>query len=112
MNAIQTSSRWPRAPLACEPRAHEGFWALLIATIPIALAPDWLGVAATIQMPLGALDHTATNYVAGAYTVFFGLILIYVAIMGSKIARIERQLEDLVRQFEDQPPDRPAARQS
>jgi len=37
----------------------------------------------------------AGKYVAGAYVVFVGLILVYVAIMASKLSRIERELEEL-----------------
>ena len=33
---------------------------------------------------------------AGAYVVFVALILIYVAIIGAKIARIDRQITELV----------------
>jgi len=51
-------------------------------------------------MALLALD-TASKYVAGAYLVFFTLVVIYVAIMGSKIARIERQVEDLLELVEE-----------
>ena len=39
--------------------------------------------------------HTAVSYVAGAYLVFFALILIYVAIMASKLSRIETELSEL-----------------
>ena len=35
------------------------------------------------------------KYVAGAYIVFVLLLLIYVAIMGMKLARIERDLTDV-----------------
>ena len=42
-------------------------------------------------LPLGE----AGKYVAGAYVVFFALILVYVAIIGSKIARIQRELSEL-----------------
>ena len=38
----------------------------------------------------------AGKYVAAAYVVFVALILIYVAIIGAKIARIERQISELV----------------
>ncbi len=34
-------------------------------------------------------------YVAGAFIVFVALILVYVAIIGAKIARIERELGEL-----------------
>ena len=46
-------------------------------------------------MPALPLDE-AGKYVAGAYVVFVALILIYVAIIGAKIARIERQITALV----------------
>ena len=40
------------------------------------------------------------KYVAAAYLVFLALVLLYVAIMASKLARIERELSDLT---EDKP---------
>ncbi len=43
-------------------------------------------------LPLGE----AGKYVAGAFVVFVVLILIYVAIMAAKLARIERELTELV----------------
>jgi hypothetical protein len=39
--------------------------------------------------------HEAGKYVAGAYLVFLALILIYVAIMATKLSRIERELSEL-----------------
>jgi CcmD family protein len=36
-----------------------------------------------------------TGYVAAAYLVFFALILIYVVIMATKLARFERELTEL-----------------
>ena len=39
--------------------------------------------------------HEAGKYVAGAYGVFVTLLVIYVAIIGAKIARIERELRAL-----------------
>ena len=49
-------------------------------------------------LPLAApalpLDE-AGKYVAGAYVTFLALILVYVAIMASKLSRIERELEEL-----------------
>ncbi len=45
-------------------------------------------------MPALPLDD-AGPYVAGAYLVFFALILVYVVIMASKLARIERELVEL-----------------
>jgi hypothetical protein len=46
-------------------------------------------------MPALPLDE-AGKYVAGAYVVFVTLILVYVSIIGAKIARIERQVEELL----------------
>ena len=45
-------------------------------------------------MPALPLDE-AGKYVAGAYVVFFTLIVVYVAIIGAKVARIDRDLEEL-----------------
>ena len=45
-------------------------------------------------MPALPLDE-AGKYVAGAYVVFVALILVYVAIIGAKIARVDRQLTEL-----------------
>jgi hypothetical protein len=42
-------------------------------------------------LPLGE----AGPYVAAAYLVFLGLILVYVGIMASKLVRIERQAAEL-----------------
>jgi hypothetical protein len=44
--------------------------------------------------------HTAGPYVAGAYIAFFLIILIYVAIMASKLTRSERRLSELTEQVE------------
>ena len=46
-------------------------------------------------MPALPLDE-AGKYVAGAYVVFVALILVYVAIIAAKIARIDRQISELV----------------
>jgi len=46
-------------------------------------------------LPALPLDE-AGKYVAGAYLVFLTLIFIYVAIMGAKIARIEREVSELL----------------
>lgn len=49
-------------------------------------------------LPLGApalpLDE-AGKYVAGAYIVFVLLLLVYVAIMASKLQRIEKELREV-----------------
>jgi hypothetical protein len=52
-------------------------------------------------MPALPLDE-AGKYVAGAYVVFLTLVLVYVAIIGAKIGRIERDLEELNRLVEDE----------
>ena len=48
-------------------------------------------------MPALPLD-TAGPYVAGAFLVFLLLVLVYVGIMASKLARIERELGELTEQ--------------
>lgn len=45
-------------------------------------------------MPALPLDE-AGKYVAAAYIVFLALILLYVAIMATKLARVERDLAEL-----------------
>ena len=57
-------------------------------------------------MPALPLDE-AGKYVAGAYVVFLTLILVYVSIIGAKIARIERQIDELVEMTEEGAEDRP-----
>jgi hypothetical protein len=54
-------------------------------------------------MPALPLDD-AGPYVAGAYLVFLALILVYVAIMAAKLARIERELVDLADTVERRAP--------
>jgi hypothetical protein len=57
-------------------------------------------------MPALPLDE-AGKYVAAAYLVFLALILTYVAIMAAKLARIDRELEELADAAEGRPrPDR------
>jgi hypothetical protein len=46
------------------------------------------------MLPALPLDE-AGKYVAGAYLVFLALVLIYVAIMASKLSRIEREVVEL-----------------
>ena len=46
-------------------------------------------------MPALPLDE-AGKYVAAAYLVFLALILIYVAIMAGRLARIERDLGEVI----------------
>jgi hypothetical protein len=45
-------------------------------------------------MPALPLDE-AGKYVAGAYVTFFTLVVVYVAIIGGKVARMARELEEL-----------------
>lgn len=52
-------------------------------------------------MPALPLDE-AGKYVAGAYVVLIALILIYVAIIGAKIARIERDVTELGEQLPEE----------
>ena len=42
--------------------------------------------------------HAAGKYVAGAYIVVFALVLVYVAIMATRLNRVERQLGELLEQ--------------
>jgi hypothetical protein len=42
------------------------------------------------------LAAAGDKYVAAAYLVFLALVLVYVAIMATKLARIERELNDLL----------------
>jgi hypothetical protein len=39
--------------------------------------------------------HEAGKYVAGAYIVFLVLLLVYVAIMATRLQRLDRELGDL-----------------
>jgi flagellar biosynthesis/type III secretory pathway M-ring protein FliF/YscJ len=48
-------------------------------------------LAAAPALPL----HSAGKYVAGAYVVFLVLVLIYVAIMATRLSRTERDLVEL-----------------
>jgi hypothetical protein len=50
-------------------------------------------------VPALPLDE-AGKYVAGAYVVFVALILVYVAIIGAKIARIEREISEIASEDE------------
>ena len=52
-------------------------------------------------MPALPLDEAGT-YVAAAYLVFLALLLIYVAIMASKLSRIEREVVELAELVEKQ----------
>jgi hypothetical protein len=59
-------------------------------------------------MPALPLD-SAGPYVAGAYLVFLALVLIYVGIMASRLARIDRELSELVELVERRDADAKAA---
>jgi hypothetical protein len=48
------------------------------------------------------------GYVAAAYLVFFALLLIYVAIMSTKLSRFERELAEL-NELADRAKDAPSA---
>ena len=50
------------------------------------------------------------SYVAGAYFVFVALLLIYVAIMAAKLARIQRELHTLADAAEGRAPEGEATR--
>jgi hypothetical protein len=52
-----------------------------------------------LAAPALPLDE-AGKYVAGAYVVFLALILIYVALMAAKLARIDRELSQLAEEDE------------
>jgi hypothetical protein len=54
-------------------------------------------LAAAPALPL----HTAGKYVAGAYVVFLALVLIYVAIMATRLHRNEREIVELRRDLEE-----------
>ena len=51
-------------------------------------------LALLADAPALPLDE-AGKYVAGAYVVFVVLLVIYVSIMASKVARIERELKEV-----------------
>jgi hypothetical protein len=56
-----------------------------------------------------------TGYVAAAYLVFFALVLIYVVIMATKLARFERELselDELADRIEEREDDREAVHSS
>jgi hypothetical protein len=53
-------------------------------------------LAAAPALPL----HSAGKYVAGAYVVFLVIVLIYVAIMATRLSRTERDLVELQRELQ------------
>jgi len=54
-------------------------------------------LAAAPALPL----DEAGKYVAGAYGVFVTLLVVYIAIIGTKIARIEREVKSLADMVEE-----------
>ena len=50
-------------------------------------------------MPARPLDD-AGPYVAAAYLVFLGLILLYVAIMATRLSRVEKEIDEVARVVE------------
>ena len=54
-------------------------------------------LAAAPALPL----HTAGKYVASAYIVFVAIVLIYVAIMATRLSRTERELARLRDEVEE-----------
>ena len=52
--------------------------------------------------------HEAGKYVAGAYIVFLALLLIYVSIMATRLARLDRELGELAALAEKKVSDRRA----
>jgi hypothetical protein len=60
-------------------------------------------------MPALPLDD-AGPYVAAAYLVFLGLVLLYVAIMASKLARLGKEIEELSALAEEPDAERQAGR--
>ncbi|MFA9269294.1 hypothetical protein LRS13_03095 [Svornostia abyssi] len=64
-------------------------------------------------MPALPLDE-AGKYVAAAYIVFLGLVLVYVVIMAARLSRIEQEIGEIAelldaREQGDVQPDAPAA---
>jgi hypothetical protein len=61
-------------------------------------------IGATLLGELPALPlHTAGKYVAAAYIVLFAMVLVYLAIMGIRMSRTERQLGELLEQLDEHP---------
>ncbi len=60
------------------------------------------------MLPALPLDE-AGKYVAGAYLVFLALLLVYVAIMASKLSKIEKEVVELADLVDRKQADGPAA---
>lgn len=54
-------------------------------------------LAETPALPL----HEAGKYVAGAYAVFIVMLVVYVAIIGARFARVEREVKALADMAEE-----------
>lgn len=57
------------------------------------------------MMLLASTLPSNDGYVAAAYVFFFALILLYVAIMATRLSRVERKLRDMQRSRADSPSD-------
>jgi len=66
-----------------------------------------LVIAVAPALPL----HSAGKYVAGAYIVFLAMVLIYVAIMATRLSRTEREIAQLQRDVDAQRSARDADRE-
>jgi hypothetical protein len=55
-------------------------------------------LSATPALPL----DEAGKYVAGAYGVFVTMLIVYVAIMGARFARVEREVKELADMTDEQ----------
>jgi hypothetical protein len=68
------------------------------------------------MLPLAELPalplHEAGKYVAGAYVVLFAMVLVYLAIMAIRLAKIERELGELLELAEQQGEERGSPAQS
>jgi Na+-transporting NADH:ubiquinone oxidoreductase subunit NqrE len=60
-------------------------------------------IALLAQAPALPLDE-AGKYVAAAYGVFVTLLVVYIAIIGTKIARVEREVKSLADMAEERKP--------
>jgi len=62
-------------------------------------------VASALPSTAPALPlHTAGKYVAAAYIIAFTVILVYVAIMGTRLRRMQATLDDLAERTEEAAP--------
>ena len=103
------ATRWPRRTPAAQLRALRRKLAgddAVAARRPHrgAEPPDDVILA----QPTNALPDN-TGYVAAAYLVFLALVLIYVVIMASKLARFERELTELNELADERRDERPGA---